>query len=89
MADAFFARVFGDDQDSRFGSGWISGVASVFLGALGLGAVLCLHWPEALTSPELRQVYPMDAMRGLIQGMLVTGFLLGLTSTFLRRPTSE
>ena len=49
--------------DTRFGSGWISGVAAVVLGALGLGAVLCLLFPDVLTSPETRGYYPLPAVR--------------------------
>jgi len=33
--DRWFERVFDDDESSRLGSGWLSGTASVFLGALG------------------------------------------------------
>ena len=36
--DEWFARVFGDDQPTHVGTGWFSGTASIFLGALGLGA---------------------------------------------------
>ena len=39
----------------HFGSGWISGVFSVVLGAMGLGGVLCLLFPEYLTTPSLRE----------------------------------
>ena len=85
MSDALLARLFGDSEPGRFGTGWISGVASVFLGALALGGVLCLHFPEALTSPELRAIYPMHVVRGLVQGVLVTAFVAGLLSALLRR----
>jgi lathosterol oxidase len=82
--DAFLARQFGDAEPGRVGTGWISGVASVFLGALALGGVLCLRFPEILTSPELREIYPMDTVRGLVQGVLVTAFAAGLLSALLR-----
>jgi lathosterol oxidase len=68
----------------NFGSGWISGVLSVFLGVLGLGAVLCLWFPSLLTTPELRAVYPMDLVRYLIQTVILGAFLLGLISVLLR-----
>ena len=68
----------------HFGSGWISGVLSVFLGVLGLGAVLCLWFPSLLTTPELRAVYPMDLVRYLIQTVILGAFLLGLISVLLR-----
>src|SRR5881628_236877 len=43
MSDELFRRLFGDSEPTHLGSGWASGVGSVFLVALGLGAVLCLH----------------------------------------------
>ena len=36
----------------RFGHGKISGVLAVTLGALGFGAVLCLRYPDWLTTPD-------------------------------------
>jgi sterol desaturase/sphingolipid hydroxylase (fatty acid hydroxylase superfamily) len=67
------------------GSGWISGTASVVLGAMGFGAVLCLLFPAQLTTPELRAIYPMGVVRRLIEVVIVTGFLLGLVSVVLRK----
>ena len=63
--------------DTRFGRGWISGVCSVALGALGAGAVLCLLFPHLLTTPEARAVYPMALVRFLIHLVLVAAFGLG------------
>ena len=64
--------------DTRFGRGWISGVWSVALGALGAGAVLCLLFPHLLTTPEARAVYPMALVRFLIHLVLVAAFGLGV-----------
>lgn len=73
----------------RFGEGKISGALSATLGALGLGAVLCLHFPEWLTSADLRAVYPMALVRALIQLVLAAAFVLGVLNTVLnRRPRS-
>ena len=52
--------------DRRFGSGWISGSMAAVLGPMCLGAVLCLRFPSLLTSPHLREIYPMGFVRGLI-----------------------
>ena len=49
MSDAFFERLFGDSEPGDFGTGWISGTASVFFGVLGLGGALCLHFPALLS----------------------------------------
>ena len=54
----------------RFGEGKMSGVISATLGALGFGAVLCLLYPSLLTTPDMREIYPMALVRGLIQFVL-------------------
>jgi lathosterol oxidase len=69
----------------HFGSGWISGVVSVFLGGIGLGAVLCLLFPERLTTPEFRAFYNLKLLRGLIQAVLIAAFVMGFVSVVLRR----
>jgi sterol desaturase/sphingolipid hydroxylase (fatty acid hydroxylase superfamily) len=69
----------------HFGSGWISGVLAVALGAIGLGAVLCFHFPSVLTMPELRRLYPVPIIRGILHVVLVSAFLLGVVSVCLRR----
>ena len=73
----------------RFGQGKISGALSATLGALGFGAVLCLRYPDWLTTPDMRAVYPMDLVRALIQLALITAFAFGVLNTVLnRRPRS-
>ncbi len=52
-----------DRPEFRFGEGKISGVLSVALGALCVLAVLCFRYPELLTTPDLRAVLPLDAVR--------------------------
>src|SRR2546425_4016026 len=71
-------------EETRFGSGWISGVLSATLGTMGFGGVLCLLFPSLLTSPELRAIYPMSLVRGLIHFTLLSAFLLGVISVVLR-----
>lgn len=70
---------------THFGSGWISGVLSITLGAIGLGAVLCFHFPSLLTMPELRGKYPLPLVRATLHIFLVMSFLLGALSVTLRR----
>jgi len=77
--------VFGDGEPSGFGSGWWSGVLSAFFGVLSLGAVICLHFPQVLTSPELRAYYPMPIMRMLIQSVIIAAIIFGVASAILRR----
>jgi sterol desaturase/sphingolipid hydroxylase (fatty acid hydroxylase superfamily) len=76
---------FGDAESTGFGTGWWSGILSVFCGFLSLGAVLCLHFPRLLSSPDLRPHYPMHTMRVLIQGLIVAAILFGIISSILRK----
>ena len=72
-------------EPTGFGSGWVSGVLSAALGLLGFGAVLCFHFPELLTTPEARALYPVPWVRGLLHLVLVASFVLGVISLSLRR----
>ena len=85
MLEQKISETFGDDDPTHFGTGWWSGVLSLFFGLLAFGAVLCLHFPQILSSPELRVHYPMHLMRMLIQGVTVAAILLGVVSAMLRR----
>ncbi len=76
----------GHGTGTRFGSGWLSGVLSVALAALGGGAVLCLLFPWLLTTPDARALYPLPLVRALIHAFLVAGFGLGVLSVALRGP---
>ena len=83
MSDAFFEKLFGDSQRGDFGTGWISGTASIFFGLLGFGGALCLHFPALLSLPDARAVYPMTIIRALIQGTIVLAIVLGAISGLL------
>ena len=50
---------------------------AIWCGVLSLLAVLCFHFPEALTSQEFRPVYTSDFARGLLLVGLVTTFVAG------------
>jgi sterol desaturase/sphingolipid hydroxylase (fatty acid hydroxylase superfamily) len=78
------AQWFGEREGTRLGKSWAVGALGVFLGALALGAVLCLHFPALLTAPELRAVYPMEWIRRVIGAGIVVAFLCGLASALLR-----
>ena len=73
------------NRPRHFGSGWISGSASISLATIGLLAVFCFHFPSYLTIPDVRPYYPIPWIRGLLHLVLVSGFLLGLTSVMLRQ----
>ncbi len=52
---------------------------------IGLGAVLCFHFPEFFTTPDARALYPIPYIRALLHLFLVTAFILGVVSLSLRR----
>ncbi len=83
--DRILERAFGDDQPSRLGSGWVSGVAGVFLGALAVCGVLAFRFPALLTTPQFRGAYPVGALRVLLQAVIGLAFLCGCASLWLRR----
>lgn len=83
--DLWFERVFGDDAPSHLGSGWLSGTASAFLGAIALGAVAVLWFPEYLSTAQFRPLYPLPFLRKTIGVVIATAFALGALSMLLRK----
>jgi lathosterol oxidase len=72
-------------SEFRFGEGRISGVLSVTLGLLCIGAVACFHYPEVLTTPELRAIYPIPFLRKVLSFFIFVSMLLGVLSFGLSR----
>jgi lathosterol oxidase len=66
-----------DSERRALGRRWSLGIASVFFGALAGSAVLCLHFPELLTTAELRALYPMHWVRALVSAGIVLAAALG------------
>ena len=70
------AAMLGRSGALRFGQGVIATVLALTLGILCLLAVLAFHFPEYLTTPELRHKYSVDVLRQLLLGgLLVAGGL--------------
>ncbi|MEE4316398.1 MAG: sterol desaturase family protein, partial [Erythrobacter sp.] len=85
-AEQWLARVFADAAPRHFGTGWISGVLGIVLGLLALFSVLCLHFPQYLTLPELRSRYPLELVRLAIDiGLLAAMGLAGISMLLRRR----
>ena len=76
---------FDDNQPKALGTGWWAGVLATFFGVLGFGGVLCLHFPQLLSSPELRGFYPMPVIRGAIQFAIFAALGFSAVSALLRR----
>jgi lathosterol oxidase len=83
--ERWLRRLFGDAEGTHFGSGWMSGTAGVFLGALALLGVMALWFPGALSSAAFRAHYPMPLLRALLEVAIGLAFLLGTVSLVLRR----
>jgi sterol desaturase/sphingolipid hydroxylase (fatty acid hydroxylase superfamily) len=85
MSEQRINEFFGDSEATHFGTGWWSAVLAAFFGALSFGGVLCLHFPQLLTSPELRAHYPLPLIRLLIQGLIVAAVFFAVVSSLLRK----
>ncbi len=56
------------------GKGKITGIIALSLGILAVLAVLAFHFPEYLTTPQLRKKYSVDVLREvLLVGMVIAG----------------
>ena len=71
------------EPEFRLGDGRLSGALSLGLGALALLAVLCFRFPELLTTPELRAVYPLGLVRAVLFGALVLALGAGALAVLL------
>jgi sterol desaturase/sphingolipid hydroxylase (fatty acid hydroxylase superfamily) len=76
---------FGDAESTGFGTGWWSGILSAFFGFLAFGGVVCLHFPQFLTSAEFRPFYSLHAIRLLIQFLILGAVAFGVISSLLRK----
>ena len=85
MLEQKINEFFGDAESTGFGTGWWSGILSVFFGFLAFGGVLCLHFPQFLTSAEFRPFYSLHAIRILIQSLIVAAVAFGVISSLLRK----
>ncbi len=62
---------------------------SVFLGWLAVGGVLALRFPQYLSTPDARGVYPMPVLRLLIDVVLFSALGLGIISLVLSQRKSR
>lgn len=70
------ASLLRDSGTLRLGYGTISGVIAFSLGILCLLGVIAFHFPEYLTTPELRKKYSVDVLRQvLFYSLVVSGGL--------------
>jgi len=85
MSEERINAFFGDDQNTGFGTGWWSGILAVFFGVLAFGGVICLHFPQFLSTPEMRIYYPMNIIRMGIETAIWAAMVFGVLSAILRK----
>ncbi len=71
-------RLLAADGDLSHRPGLAAGVLALGLAVLCLLGVLAFHFPEYLTTPELRRRYDVDWLRGLMFGAIVLSGALSL-----------
>ena len=69
----------------RPGSGLVTGVIGLILAVLSLLAVLAFHFPEYLTTPEIRRRYDVELLRRVLLGALVLSGSFALFNAVLGR----
>ena len=69
----------------RPGKGMVSGVIALVLAVLCFLGVLAFHFPEYLTTPQLRKSYSVDTMRQLLYWSMVVSGGLALFNIVLGR----
>jgi sterol desaturase/sphingolipid hydroxylase (fatty acid hydroxylase superfamily) len=67
------------------GSGMASGIVALALSTLCLLGVFAFHFPEYLTTPELRRAYDAEAMRRLMYWCMVAAGALSLWNVIFSR----
>ena len=73
------------DHSFKSGEGRISGSLSLLLGALSFGAVICFHFPEYFTTPEIRKLYPIDLFRKILFLFIMLSTVLGIANLIRNR----
>jgi sterol desaturase/sphingolipid hydroxylase (fatty acid hydroxylase superfamily) len=82
------ARLMGADGELKKGYGIVSGVWALGLAILCVLGVLAFHFPQYLTTPELRNKYSYDMVRHLIFAALVIAGSISLINVILGRARS-
>lgn len=77
-----FAESHGSLQPGR---GLVTGVIALSLGILCFLGVLAFHFPEYLTTPQLRKSYDVDMLRKVMFGAMVIAGGLSLANIVLNR----
>ena len=79
------ATLMQDSGELEFGIGLISGVVALTLGILSLLGVLAFHFPQYLTTPELRHQYSVDVLRQVLFWALIVSGGIALANIVLNK----
>ena len=79
------AALFEQSGELRPGRGLVSGIIALTLALLCLLGVLAFHFPEYLTTPELRKQYSVELLRHVMLAALLVAGGLSLANIILGR----
>ncbi len=82
------ARLMAADGELKKGYGMVSGVWALGLAILCFFGVMAFHFPQYLTTPELRHKYSVDMIRHLMFAALVVSGSISLVNVILKRKRS-
>src|SRR4051812_10506788 len=85
LRQALRADLQSEKAERKFGTGWISGVLALACALGGLITVLCIRYPNLLTTPMLREQLDVGVVRLALHVVLILGFLLAVLNLALRR----
>lgn len=78
-------QLMGKSGELKKGTGLLSGVFALTLAILCFLGVLAFHYPQYLTTPELRQKYNVELIRQLMFGCLLLSGVWSLVNIVLNR----
>lgn len=78
-------NLLGQSGELKKGTGMLSGVFALTLGILCFLGVLAFHYPQYLTTPELRHKYNVEIIRQIMFGALLLSGVCSLVNIVLKR----
>jgi hypothetical protein len=81
-------RLLCSSGELKPGRAMITTFMTLGLGTLSLLAVLAFHYPQYLTTPDIRQKYPVELLRYVLFGALLVAGVLSVVNLVRRRRRS-
>ncbi len=73
------------EEDRKFGTGWISGIAALITATASFFATVCILFPSLTTTPQLTGIYDKLPVLLLVHAGMLIAFALALLNLVLRR----